>query len=207
MVATAAIGLWLTQSAFSTGPLHASLPAITGAEPLSGMTLGVLVFGDEVHITPWLLALQAAGLAAMVGGVILVARAPVFSQLRLRETAAHLAQEAKKITTGEIPLVRINTGEHAKISADQARRGPAGDSSRRSRYPAGSGHPGRPECPECPECPAEADRPHAGHGGAGLAILVSQSQANTASSVAGGRAHGASDAAAPRPRDGPRSRR
>ena len=120
MVATAAIGLWLTQSAFSTGPLHASLPAITGAEPLSGMTLGVLVFGDEVHITPWLLALQAAGLAAMVGGVILVARAPVFSQLRLRETAAHLAQEAKKITTGEIPLVRINTGEHAKISADQA---------------------------------------------------------------------------------------
>ncbi len=116
VVATAAIGLWLTQSAFSVGPLHASLPAITGAEPLSGMALGVLVFGDEVHITPWLLALQAAGLAAMVGGVIIVARAPVFGNLRLRETAAHLAQEAKKITTGEIPLVRINTGEHAKIS-------------------------------------------------------------------------------------------
>jgi drug/metabolite transporter (DMT)-like permease len=112
VVGTAAIGLWLTQSAFSAGPLHASLPAITGAEPLSGMTLGVLVFGDQVHITPWLLALQAAGLAAMVGGVILVARAPVFGQLHLRETAAHLAQEAKKITTGEMPLVKITTGEH-----------------------------------------------------------------------------------------------
>lgn len=118
VIGTAAIGLWLTQSAFSAGPLHASLPAITGAEPLSGMTLGVLVFGDQVHVTPWLLALQAAGLAAMVSGVILVARAPVFSQLRLRETAAHLAQEAKKITTGELPLVRSTTGEHQKATGE-----------------------------------------------------------------------------------------
>jgi len=88
VIGTAAIGLWLVESAFAAGPLHASLPAITGAEPLAGMTLGVLVFGDIVHVTPWLLALQAAGLAAMVGGVILVARAPVFRKLHLRPTAA-----------------------------------------------------------------------------------------------------------------------
>ena len=118
VIGTAAIGLWLVQSAFSAGPLHASLPAITGAEPLSGMTLGVLVFGDQVHVTPWLLALQAAGLAAMVTGVVLVARAPVFGRLHLRETAAHLAQEARKITTGELPLVRLTTGEQAKMAAD-----------------------------------------------------------------------------------------
>ncbi|HEX9065301.1 MAG TPA: DMT family transporter [Streptosporangiaceae bacterium] len=123
VVGTAAVGLWLTQSAFSAGPLHASLPAITGAEPLSGMALGVLVFGDEVHVTPWLLGLQAAGVAAMVGGVILVAQAPVFGQLHLRQTAAHLAQEARKITTGEIPLVRTHSGEHARVSgADRAGR-------------------------------------------------------------------------------------
>lgn len=125
VVATAAIGLWLTQSAFSAGPLHASLPAITGAEPLSGMTLGVLVFGDVVHVTPWLLALQAAGLAAMVGGVILVAQAPVFGRLHLKQTAAHLAQEARKITTGELPLVRMHTGEHPRVpAADLPRPGP-----------------------------------------------------------------------------------
>jgi len=88
VIGTAAIGLWLVESAFAAGPLHASLPAITGAEPLAGMTLGVLVFGDVVHVTPWLLALQAAGLAAMVGGVILVARAPVFRKLHLRPIAA-----------------------------------------------------------------------------------------------------------------------
>jgi drug/metabolite transporter (DMT)-like permease len=90
VIGTAAVGLWLVQSAFSVGPLHASLPAITGAEPLAGITLGVLVFGDKVHITPLLLAVQALGLATMVGGVILVARAPVFGKLHLR----HLAQPA-----------------------------------------------------------------------------------------------------------------
>src|SRR5262249_38052151 len=81
--------LWLVQSAFSAGPLHASLPAITAAEPLAGITLGVLVFGDVVHITPWLLALQAAGLATMFAGTVLVARAPMFVRLSLDPAAEH----------------------------------------------------------------------------------------------------------------------
>jgi drug/metabolite transporter (DMT)-like permease len=143
VVGTAAVGLWLTQNAFSAGPLHASLPAITGGEPLAGIALGVLVFGDKVHVTPWLLALQAAGLAAMVGGVILVARAPVFGKLHLRSTAAHLAHEARKITTGELPRARITTGEHARPAAghqgkpDQAPQAP----------PESSGVPGSPVPP------------------------------------------------------------
>jgi drug/metabolite transporter (DMT)-like permease len=79
------IGVWLMQNAFNSAPLHASLPAVTAAEPLAGIVLGVVVYGDVIHITPLLLAVQAAGLAAMIGGVILVARAPVFSNLHLRE--------------------------------------------------------------------------------------------------------------------------
>ena len=50
-----------------------------------GIILGVVVFGDEVHITPLLVALQLVGVLALVVGVILVARAPVFRDLRLRE--------------------------------------------------------------------------------------------------------------------------
>jgi len=94
VIGSAAIGLWLVQSAFSVGPLHASLPAITGAEPLAGITLGVLVFGDKVHITPLLLAVQAFGLATMVAGVILVARAPVFGRLHLPHVAPPAADGA-----------------------------------------------------------------------------------------------------------------
>ena len=89
VICTAALGLWLVENAFSAGHLHASLPAITAAEPLAGITLGILVFGDVVHISPWLLALQAAGLAAMVGGTILVARAPTFVKLSLQPAHEH----------------------------------------------------------------------------------------------------------------------
>ncbi len=80
------------QNAFNAAPLKASLPAVTAAEPTAGIVLGVVVFGDSVHITPWLLAWQAASLAAMVAGVILVARASVFRDLHLRELP-HVALE------------------------------------------------------------------------------------------------------------------
>jgi multidrug transporter EmrE-like cation transporter len=84
-VVASLIGFWLMQNAFNSAPLHASLPAVTAAEPTAGMVLGVVVFGDVVHISPWLVAVQIAGVLALVVGVILVARAPVFSNLRLRE--------------------------------------------------------------------------------------------------------------------------
>jgi drug/metabolite transporter (DMT)-like permease len=81
LVVASLAGFWLMESAFSAAPLHASLPAITAAEPVAGMLLGVVVFGDVVHVSPGMLALQAAGLAVMVLGVILVARAPALSRL------------------------------------------------------------------------------------------------------------------------------
>jgi drug/metabolite transporter (DMT)-like permease len=107
VICTAAVGLWLTQNAFSVGPLHASLPGITGAEPLAGITLGILVFGDIVHVTPWLMALQAAGLAAMVGGVIMVARAPVFGNLHLRQVAAAAHSEAAKLALPKVTVPKV----------------------------------------------------------------------------------------------------
>jgi hypothetical protein len=103
------IGLWLMQNAFNAAPLHASLPAVTAGEPAAGMVLGVVVFGDVVHITPLLLALQAAGVAAMVGGVILVARAPVFRDLRVTQ----LPQAAIELLHPVLPLRHDENGEPA----------------------------------------------------------------------------------------------
>ena len=82
LVGAGTIGIWLMQSAFSAGPLPQSLPAISAGEPLVGLLLGVLVFGDRIQITPGELALQAAGIAALIVGVIIVGRAPALSQLR-----------------------------------------------------------------------------------------------------------------------------
>jgi drug/metabolite transporter (DMT)-like permease len=82
LAAASLVALWLMESSFNAAPLHASLPAITAAEPVVGILLGVVVFGDVIRISPGLIALQAAGILALVAGVILVARAPVLSSLR-----------------------------------------------------------------------------------------------------------------------------
>ena len=82
LVGAGALGIWLMQSAFSAGPLNVSLPAISAGEPVVGILLGVVVFGDRVQDTPGELAIYAGGLAALVAGVIMVGRAPALSQLR-----------------------------------------------------------------------------------------------------------------------------
>jgi drug/metabolite transporter (DMT)-like permease len=82
LLAAALIGMWLMQNSFNAAPLHASLPGITAAEPVAGILLGVVVFGDRINISPGMLALQAAGIAALVVGVIMVARSPRLGQLR-----------------------------------------------------------------------------------------------------------------------------
>jgi len=82
LLAAALIANWLMQNSFSAGPLHSSLPAITAAEPVAGILLGVVVFGDVIRVSPGMLAVQAAGIVALVVGVVMVARAPVLSHLR-----------------------------------------------------------------------------------------------------------------------------
>jgi drug/metabolite transporter (DMT)-like permease len=82
LVGAGATGIWLMQSAFSAGPLNESLPAISAGEPVVGMLLGVVVFGDRIQDSPGELAIYAGGIAALVAGVIMVGRAPALSQLR-----------------------------------------------------------------------------------------------------------------------------
>ena len=109
LLAAGLLALWLMESSFSVAPLHASLPGITAGEPVVGILLGDVVFGDVIRITPALLALQAAGLVALVVGVILVARAPGLSEIRekshdLRHTATEdLRRTASRVLPGPAP--------------------------------------------------------------------------------------------------------
>ncbi|MCW2931419.1 MAG: hypothetical protein JWM19_2381 [Actinomycetia bacterium] len=82
LVGAGAIGIWLMQSAFSAGPIQLSLPAISAGEPLVGIMLGIVVFGDRIQVAPVQLGIKVGGIVALVAGVILVARAPALSQLR-----------------------------------------------------------------------------------------------------------------------------
>lgn len=74
LIAMAIIGLLLTQSAFDAAPLHVSLPAGVLAEPLTGIALGVAIFGERLRDTPLALTGQFAALAAVAVGMVLVSR-------------------------------------------------------------------------------------------------------------------------------------
>jgi drug/metabolite transporter (DMT)-like permease len=76
------VGLWLMQNAFSAGPLHSSLPAIAAGEPVAGIALGIVVFGDRIQISPGQLAIEVCGIAALIVGVVMVARSSAFGGLR-----------------------------------------------------------------------------------------------------------------------------
>ncbi|MEU6219713.1 DMT family transporter [Streptomyces sp. NPDC047022] len=69
-------GLILVQSAFETAPLRMSLPALTAAQPLAGILCGVGFLGDRLRTDTGALAWEAAGLAAIVLGIVLLGLHP-----------------------------------------------------------------------------------------------------------------------------------
>jgi hypothetical protein len=69
------LGMLLTQSAFQSGPLDASLPVLTVIDPVVSIFIGALVFGEAIA-SGWLATpLEAIGLAVVTVGVVLLSRA------------------------------------------------------------------------------------------------------------------------------------
>jgi len=130
-----ALGIWLTQNAFSAGPLQASLPAISAGEPLTGILLGVIVFGDRIQISPGLLAIQAGGVAALVAGVVTVASDPALSQPR--EQASKLRSAVRDTASHATPR-----SQPGRSGADGAAGGSPGDAMSSGASPEGA--PGNP---------------------------------------------------------------
>jgi drug/metabolite transporter (DMT)-like permease len=95
MVAVAVAGLWLMQNAFNAAPLHASLPAMTAAEPVAGIVLGIVAFREKVPVAPGMIAVQVAGLVALIAGVVVVAQAPALSSLSPHHQPGTVPREDK----------------------------------------------------------------------------------------------------------------
>lgn len=77
LVVLASLGFLLAQSAFHAGPLDASLPLITIANPVAAALIGVLAFHEAVAATPLAVVAELAAVAAMVVGVTVLARSPL----------------------------------------------------------------------------------------------------------------------------------
>lgn len=79
MVATGAVGMFLTQSALNAGPLIAAQPGLTLSDPLISVLWGVLAFHEQVR-QGWFILGQVACAAVIVAGVITLARSPLLAE-------------------------------------------------------------------------------------------------------------------------------
>jgi drug/metabolite transporter (DMT)-like permease len=80
LVAVALVGFVLVQSAFDAAPLRVSLPAATVAEPLAGIVLGVVIFDEQLRVSPGPLAAEVIGLTAMVVGIVILGHSPYLAK-------------------------------------------------------------------------------------------------------------------------------
>jgi drug/metabolite transporter (DMT)-like permease len=90
LLVVAVTGLALAQRAFGLADLSASLPPITLAEPVAGITLTLGAFGEGLPHRPLFLGCAVSGLVVMVAGVVLLTRSPLVIDphgARLRRSA------------------------------------------------------------------------------------------------------------------------
>lgn len=79
LVACAAVGLVLGQSAFQAGPLRASLPALTVVDPVVSVLIGALAFGEPLSAGGAAPVFEVLGLVVMTLGVTALCRSPIVS--------------------------------------------------------------------------------------------------------------------------------
>ncbi|MDA8357152.1 MAG: DMT family transporter [Actinomycetota bacterium] len=70
-------GILLTQSAFSSGRLRLSLPMMTVVQPVVALTIGIVVFGEQITAHGAAPVWESLGLAIAMGAVFLLARPAV----------------------------------------------------------------------------------------------------------------------------------
>jgi hypothetical protein len=74
------VGTILTQAALHRGPLAVSQPLMVIVDPVVSIILGVWLFGERFQGGPWKISVGVLGFAAMVVGVVFLARtAPSFA--------------------------------------------------------------------------------------------------------------------------------
>jgi drug/metabolite transporter (DMT)-like permease len=81
MAVASITGLVLVQSAYQAGPLAVSLPIIDTVEPTVAVIIAVTIFGEQVSVSTGALALTAAGLLALLAGILVLDTSPLVHDL------------------------------------------------------------------------------------------------------------------------------
>jgi drug/metabolite transporter (DMT)-like permease len=87
-------GILLSASAYQAGPLAASLPIMDTIEPVSGVVIGTMIFGERLAGSPSGLALQLVAATVAAGGIVLLGRSPIAAPASRKAAPARSAAEA-----------------------------------------------------------------------------------------------------------------
>jgi len=82
MAVVAVAGAIVQQSAFQAAPLPASLPVMDATEPTVAVLIGVFAFGEALGTSMLALTGEAAGIVALIAGIVLLDRSPVVLALQ-----------------------------------------------------------------------------------------------------------------------------
>ena len=106
VVVIGVLGLILVQSAFEAAPLRMSLPALTAAQPLTGIACGVAFLGDRLRVTTGALAWEGVGLLCIVLGVVVIGRHPALPDACPSACVEAAVRTAQRETARRAPLPR-----------------------------------------------------------------------------------------------------
>lgn len=77
LLALGIAGLLLSASAYQAGPLRATLPIMDTVEPVSGVLIGGMIFGERLAASPAGLAVMLGAAVTAVAGIVMLGRSPL----------------------------------------------------------------------------------------------------------------------------------
>jgi len=94
LLALGLAGLLLSANAFQAGALAASLPVMDTVEPVCGVLLGTLLFGERLATSPAGIAVQLAGAVSAIAGITVLGRYAGTRAIRSSANQDHIAAAA-----------------------------------------------------------------------------------------------------------------
>lgn len=88
LLLSGALSMFLATNAFQAGPLAASQPGLTLVDPIVASSLGVVLFGERLNVTPVTLVGELCAICLIAGSVVALSRSPLIREARSDETRA-----------------------------------------------------------------------------------------------------------------------
>jgi len=95
LLALGLAGLLLSANAFQAGALAASLPVMDTVEPVCGVLLGTLLFGERLATSPAGIAVQLTGAVSAIAGITVLGRYAGTPASRGSANQDHIAADAR----------------------------------------------------------------------------------------------------------------